>query len=266
MKKVFIMMAMVLATMAIFAQQWPEVKPEAKAGARWWWLGSAVDKENLRWTMEQYAGHGIGALEITPIYGVQGNQANNIPYLSDRWMEMLREVQQNGRDLGIEVDMSTGTGWPFGGPWVPLEESACKAVFVDTTFVGGTVENFDLSAPEKERPYCRLNKVMAYWQGRPYDVTAYVSEGRLTWSPAEELKTRIASASNKSLRKTLKLELKEMANAHWEVVAVWLRHGVMKVKRAAPGGEGLGIDHFDTDAGSHYLQHVEAGCARTGTP
>ena len=259
-------MAMVLATMAIFAQQWPEVKPEAKAGARWWWLGSAVDKENLRWTMEQYAGHGIGALEITPIYGVQGNQANNIPYLSDRWMEMLREVQQNGRDLGIEVDMSTGTGWPFGGPWVPLEESACKAVFVDTTFVGGTVENFDLSAPEKERPYCRLNKVMAYWQGRPYDVTAYVSEGRLTWSPAEELKTRIASASNKSLRKTLKLELKEMANAHWEVVAVWLRHGVMKVKRAAPGGEGLVIDHFDKDAVSHYLQHIEAAFERTGTP
>ena len=259
-------MAMVLATMAIFAQQWPEVKPEAKAGARWWWLGSAVDKENLRWTMEQYAGHGIGALEITPIYGVQGNQANNIPYLSDRWMEMLREVQQNGRDLGIEVDMSTGTGWPFGGPWVPLEESACKAVFVDTTFVGGTVENFDLSAPEKERPYCRLNKVMAYWQGRPYDVTAYVSKGRLTWSPAEELKTRIASASNKSLRKTLKLELKEMANAHWEVVAVWLRHGVMKVKRAAPGGEGLVIDHFDKDAVSHYLQHIEAAFERTGTP
>ena len=266
MKKVFIMMAMVLATMAIFAQQWPEVKPEAKAGARWWWLGSAVDKENLRWTMEQYAGHGIGALEITPIYGMQGNQANNIPYLSDRWMEMLREVQQNGRNLGIEVDMSTGTGWPFGGPWVPLEESACKAVFVDTTFVGGTVENFDLSAPEKERPYCRLNKVMAYWQGRPYDVTAYVSEGRLTWSPAEELKTRIASASNKSLRKTLKLELKEMANAHWEVVAVWLRHGVMKVKRAAPGGEGLVIDHFDKDAVSHYLQHIEAAFERTGTP
>ena len=259
-------MAMVLATMAIFAQQWPEVKPEAKAGARWWWLGSAVDKENLRWTMEQYAGHGIGALEITPIYGVQGNQANNIPYLSDRWMEMLREVQQNGRDLGIEVDMSTGTGWPFGGPWVPLEESACKAVFVDTTFVGGSIDGLDLRAPEKERPYCRLNKVMAYWQGRPYDVTAFVSDGRLSWSPAEELKTRIATASNKTLRKTLKLELKEMADAHWEVVAVWARHGVMKVKRAAPGGEGLVIDHFDREAVQHYLQHIEQAFERTGTP
>ena len=108
----------ILATLAVgaTAQQWPEPQQEAKAGARWWWLGSAVDKENLRWTMQEYANHGIGALEITPIYGVQGNEANNIPYLSDQWMAMLREVQQNGQQMGIEVDMATGTGWPFGGP------------------------------------------------------------------------------------------------------------------------------------------------------
>ena len=259
-------MAMVLATMAIFAQQWPEAKPEAKAGARWWWLGSAVDKENLRWTMQEYAGHGIGALEITPIYGVQGNDANNIPYLSDRWMEMLREVQQNGQRLGIEVSMATGTGWPFGGPWVPLEESACKAVFVDTTFIGGSVSALDLSVPEKEAPYCRLNKVMAYWQGEPFDVTAYVSDGRLTWSPAAQLKARIKAASNKQLRKFLKRQLKEMQTARWEIVAVWVRYGVMKVKRAAPGGEGLVIDHFDRTAVAHYLQHIEEAFERTGTP
>ena len=111
----------VLATLTVgaTAQQWPELRQEAKAGARWWWLGSAVDKENLRWTMQEYANHGIGALEITPIYGVQGNQANNIPYLSDAWMAMLREVQQNGQQMGIEVDMATGTGWPFGGLGYP---------------------------------------------------------------------------------------------------------------------------------------------------
>ena len=106
----------------VMAQQWPETRQEAKAGSRWWWLGSAVDKENLRWSMQEYANHGIGALEITPIYGVQGNQNRNIPYLSDQWMEMLREVQKNGQQMGMEIDMATGTGWPFGGPWVPLEE------------------------------------------------------------------------------------------------------------------------------------------------
>ena len=253
-------------SMTANAQLWPEVQQEAKAGARWWWLGSAVDKENLRWNMQEYANHGIGALEITPIYGVQGNEANNIPYLSDRWMEMLREVQKNGLELGIEVDMATGTGWPFGGPWVPLEESASKAVFVDTTFTGNSIQCLNLQAPEKDAPYCRLNKVMAYWRGEPYDVTAYMHDGKLTWSPAEQLKAQIKTVANNTLKKALKLQLKEMETAQWRVIAVYCRFGVMKVKRAAPGGMGLVIDHFDKKAVSNYLQHIEDAFERTKTP
>ena len=253
-------------SMTANAQLWPEVQQEAKAGARWWWLGSAVDKENLRWNMQEYANHGIGALEITPIYGVQGNEANNIPYLSDRWMEMLREVQKNGLELGIEVDMATGTGWPFGGPWVPLEESASKAVFVDTTFTGNSIQCLNLQAPEKDAPYCRLNKVMAYWRGEPYDVTAYMHDGELTWSPAEQLKAQIKTAANNTLKKALKLQLKEMETAQWRVIAVYCRFGMMKVKRAAPGGMGLVIDHFDKKAVSNYLQHIEDAFERTKTP
>ena len=253
-------------SMTANAQQWPEVQQEAKAGARWWWLGSAVDKENLRWNMQEYANHGIGALEITPIYGVQGNEANNIPYLSDRWMEMLREVQKNGLELGIEVDMATGTGWPFGGPWVPLEESASRAVFVDTTFTGNSIQCLNLQAPEKDAPYCRLNKVMAYWRGEPYDVTAYMHDGKLTWSPAEQLKAQIKTAANNTLKKALKLQLKEMETAQWRVIAVYCRFGMMKVKRAAPGGMGFVIDHFDKKAVSNYLQHIEDAFERTKTP
>ena len=264
----YLLSTLILACLSVAAnaQQWPEVKQEAKAGARWWWLGSAVDKKNLRWTMQEYAKHGIGALEITPIYGVQGNDANNIPYLSDRWMEMLREVQKNGQEFGIEVDMATGTGWPFGGPWVPLEESACKAVFVDTTFIGKAIQDLNLSVAEKETPYCKLNKVMAYWRGEPYDITAYVHNSQLTWSPAEQLKAQINATTNKTNKTALKLKLKEMESAHWLVVAVYCRYGVMKVKRAAPGGMGLVIDHFDKKAVGNYLQHIEDAFERTQTP
>ena len=265
-KKLISTLLLLCATLPMAAQQWPEVKPEAKAGARWWWLGSAVDKENLQWSMQEYANHGIGAVEITPIYGVQGNKANNIPYLSDQWMEMLREVQKNGNQLGIETDMATGTGWPFGGPWVPLEESACKAVFVDTMFTGLHVEALGLKAPEKDAPYCKLQKVMAFWQGDPYDVTAFVKDGLLTWSPAEQLQERIKTATNKTLKKALKLRLKEMETAQWQVIAIYVRYGVMKVKRAAPGGEGLVVDHFDKQAVAHYLKHIEDAFERTRTP
>ena len=79
-----------LSTMTLRAQDWPEPGNQTSVGSRWWWLGSAVDKDNLRNNMHEYAGHGIGALEITPLYGVVGNEANNIPVLSPEWMEMLR--------------------------------------------------------------------------------------------------------------------------------------------------------------------------------
>ena len=81
-----------LTAISAQAQFLPSPTQEAKPGIRWWWMGSAVDKENLGWNLDQYAKAGIGAVEITPLYGVQGNDKNDIPYLSPRWMEMLRFV------------------------------------------------------------------------------------------------------------------------------------------------------------------------------
>ncbi len=228
MKKNLISFAIIfLLTTNAQAQSWPIPRQETKAGARWWWLGSAVDKENLRWNMEQYASHGIGTLEITPIYGVQGNDTNNIPYLSDRWMEILREVQKNGEELGIEVDMATGTGWPFGGPWVPLGESACKVVFVEKDFSSEGVLP-DMSLSQEEAANTQLDRIIAYDK-----------DGAMV-----NLNSPAAT----------------------KAIAVYIRYGVMKVKRAAPGGEGWVIDHFDKKAVAHYLQHIEEAFERTGTP
>ena len=253
----------------IGAQSWPDVKNEAKAGARWWWLGSAVDKENLQWNLKQYADHGIGSLEITPLYGVQGNQANNIPYLSDKWMSMFREAQVYGKALGIEIDMATGTGWPFGGPWVPLEESANKVIFVDTTFTGGAVNNMVFNVPAKDKKYARLQKVMAYGQvnGKAValDITVNTKNDTLSWSPLAMLTTMRKASTDKIEKKTLKQEIKDIGQAQWRIIAVYIRYGVMKVKRAAPGGEGLVIDHFDKQAVANYLKHIEAAFDRTGT-
>ena len=69
-----------MGTLGLQAQNWPAPTTEAKPAARWWWLGSALNEADVKWNMEQYASHGLGALEITPLYGVQGNDKNNIPY------------------------------------------------------------------------------------------------------------------------------------------------------------------------------------------
>ena len=82
---------------------WPVAKQEAKPGTRWWWMGSSVDSLNLTYNLETYAKAGIGAVEITPIYGVVGNEMNEVGFLSDRWMRMLKHTENEGKRLGIIV-------------------------------------------------------------------------------------------------------------------------------------------------------------------
>ena len=169
-KRLLLLLLVSCQLTVVNSQTWPTPRPEAKAGTRWWWLGSAVDRKGLEWNLTEYAKAGIGAVEITPLYGVQGNEKNELSFLTSPWMKALKDVEEIARPLGIEVDMNCGTGWPFGGPTVPLEEAACKAVFKDTVINGSRDYTVDID------------------------------------------RTR------------------------------------QKVKRAAPGGEGWVIDHFDTPA------------------
>ena len=259
MKNILTFLLLIIGGTTVYAQSWPAITKECRPGTRWWWLGSAVDKENLKWNLQEYGKTGIGAVEITPLYGVQGNDNNNIEYLSDKWMEMLRFTKEQTQYNNIELDMATGTGWPFGGPWVPLEESACKVVFLEKTIdnegVWTTVNGFkglkpdsesrdiiDLSLSAKDAKNAVLHKVMLYCEGQTEDITNLVKDNKLT--------------------NPLPLYGQESG----KIIALYIKYGVMNVKRAAPGGEGLVIDHFDKKAVANYLSHIEQAFERTKTP
>ncbi len=239
-KKQWILLGLLAAAGNLQAQQWPAVSAEARPGSRWWWLGSAVDKENLSYNLEEYARAGLGALEITPIYGVQGNDANEIPFLSSKWMEMLAHTEAEGQRTGIEIDMNAGTGWPFGGPHIALEDAACKAIFQTYELEGGKEVCTDIAVKNaKEAPYASLHCVMAYSkQGKSIRLTSHVKEGILTWqAPA----------------------------GTWKVVALYLGKTRQKVKRAAPGGEGYVIDHFSPQAVKKYLSRFDEAFKKNRT-
>mgnify|MGYP003489300529 FL=1 len=137
--KWLLVIAFVISCVRSYAQvtSWPNINVEAKPATRWWWMGSAVDKENLTRNIKSYAEAGMGTLEITPIYGVQGNDANEIPFLSPQWMEMLRHTQSEAHRNGMQIDMNTGTGWPFGSPEVSLEDAASCLLISEYKLKGG---------------------------------------------------------------------------------------------------------------------------------
>lgn len=127
---------------------WPEITREAKPWTRWWWLGSDVDSANLTYNLEALSRAGIGGVEITPVYGVQGREAHYIDYLSPEWMNMLAFTEAEAGRLDMSVDMSNGTGWPFGGPEVSLEDAATKAVFHGNRMeIGKTRQQVKRAAP-----------------------------------------------------------------------------------------------------------------------
>ena len=235
-------------TVSLSAQHMPPSGGETRPGSRWWWLGSAVDRDNLRTNMQDYASRGIGALEITPLYGVRGNEANNISFLSPEWMETLRFVEEEGARLGLQIDMNFGTGWPFGGPATPIEEASCKVSWVaDTlTATGGTAVRTDIGLQGPDKEWSTLQRVIAYKlgkkagvHGKGVDLTALSQGEVLTWTPGK---------------------------GSWLVIAQYCTRTRTMVKRAAPGGEGWVIDHFDADAVAHYIRRFEEAFEKSGVP
>jgi hypothetical protein len=147
----------------------------AKPWAYWWWPGSAVNESDLKISLQKYAEAGFGGLHIIPIYGVKGEEEKFIPFLSQRWLQIVEFTCQEAKKLNLGIDISLGTGWPYGGPAIN-EQFAAKAI--------------------------------------------------------------------KFIPNNQKIDLQ-------------IKNTGQKVKRAAPGGEGLVMDHFSLPASLHYFQQFE---------
>lgn len=120
-----IIVAFVLSCLSAFGQGMSTAKP----WTYWWWMGSAVTREDISTQMEKFAASGLGGVHIIPIYGVKGYENDVIPFLTDHWLDVMQHTVSEGKRLGLGVDMTTGTGWPFGGPNVSKQMAAKSISF-----------------------------------------------------------------------------------------------------------------------------------------
>lgn len=298
--------SIILATVMIVCQScdntpprqpgWPEITSETKPWTRWWWHGNAATKDGITAEMEAYKKAGIGGLEITPIYGVHGYEDRFINYLSPQWMELLMHTLKEGERLGMGIDMATGTGWPFGGPWIGAED-ACKNMYHKV---------YELKGGEtlKELVHCVQQPYLRAVGSQIYEVHDNPVAGS---EPRGSRKEPLMEASGKQIRiedlvdpiannKNLQalaidqvqfekpiplqtlmaynesgevLDLTGKVDAggklnwvapggNWKLYAVFQGwHGKM-VERAGPGGEGNVIDHFSADALARYFTRFDS--------
>lgn len=231
--------ASLLAAAAAFggATDWYPATPESRPYVRWWWLGSAVDPEGLTWNLSEFARQGIGGVEITPIYGVKGNDSKDIPYLSPRWMDMLAHTTSEAKRLGLQVDMNNGTGWPFGGPEVTVDESARKYIIEKFKVKGGEKVDMQLAPSDpKQRDVATISSVVAADGDRRIILTnrAEIRKGHLKWKAPK---------------------------GNWTIYVLYTGRTFQKVKRAAPGGEGYVLNHYDSIAVKRYLDRFDRAFA-----
>ncbi|MEQ1796466.1 MAG: glycosyl hydrolase [Lacibacter sp.] len=270
MKKISILLSFILA--AVFAEaqlNWPSVTNVTKPWTRWWWEGSAVNKNDLTWNLEQYQKAGLGGVELTPIYGVYGYEKEFINFLSPQWMQMFTHTLNESKRLGLGVDLANGTGWPFGGPWVK-DEDASKTIFYKTYSLKEG-EQLNDAVEYKQETWIRTanNKTAAIENIlKPVYVNKNLQElalDQIQYPGKLPLQTLIAySDKNETINLTNKVDasgklnwIPQSGTGSWTLYALFQGlHGKM-VERAAPGGEGYAIDHFSLTASNNYFKKFD---------
>ncbi len=122
----------------VFAQSpssdlnWKFLNPpdDARPMMRWWWFGPAVTKPELMQELKTMRSAGIGGVEIQPVYPLMlddpAKGIKNYSYLSPEFLDAVNFANHIARSLGLRVDITLGSGWPYGGPKTTLALSAGK--------------------------------------------------------------------------------------------------------------------------------------------
>ncbi|HZI33595.1 MAG TPA: glycosyl hydrolase, partial [Candidatus Binatia bacterium] len=209
---------------------WPPITSQTRPWAFWWWMGSAVDKTNLTKELTRYQKAGLGGVHIIPIYGAKGWEDKYIPYLSPEWMAMMGWSVSEAHRLGMGVDMTTGSGWCFGGPQV-TDQDANASVVMNT---------YELKAGERlQQKFNRdtTQALVAYSPGgKAVELTDTISaNGKIAFSPT---------------------------NGVWTVYAISQKPSGQKVKRAGPGGQGWMLNLIYPPAMNDFLKPFTAAFAK----
>jgi hypothetical protein len=205
----------------------------------WWWMGSAVNQADIKDQLTKFARAGLGGVHIIPIYGAKGYEEQFLPFLSEEWMEAVQFTTEEAEKLGLGVDLTLGTGWPYGGGWINESTAAKKLVVPEYEFEQASTISF---RPDSIRENHNFRQLIA----------AIATNGRDTINLTTNLSEKLINYN--------------VPPGDWKLTLFGVAPTRQRVKRAAPGGEGWVMDYFDERAVNHYLHHFDSVFANTEYP
>ena len=220
---------------------------DAKPMMRWWWFGPAVEKTELARELRAMKSSGIGGVEIQPVYALElddpAKNFRNLPYLSKDFLGMLNFAAQTAHDLGLRVNLTLGSGWPYGGSYVPVSDAAGKLRIVAEPVQSGASS---LPVPSIRNGEKLLAVFLASGTPQEYD-----AERAQQLPTPNGLRVDVPSVGMPSA------DVPTGAFDGPRVVLFFIssRTG-QQVKRAAVGAEGFVLDHFSMEAIQNHLKTV----------
>ncbi len=189
---------------------------------RWWWFGPDVTDAEIDRELEAMKAAGIGGAEVAYVYPLS---KVSDPLVSPAFLGHLRHAADTARRLGLRLDVTLGSGWSFGGPWV-TEEHAARGLYWETREVAVTPLDIGPSG----------------WPGDTL-VAAFVADG----STQEPRRNYVAVPLHGGVAHVpAGLGPRHVLLAHSRLTG-------QNVKRAAVGAEGLVLDHYSADATRAHL-------------
>ncbi len=230
--------AQVDPSLAQLTQSFAHPPDDCRIMMRWWWFGAGVTKPEIQRELEQMKSAGIGGVEIATLYPLALDDPqsgfHNLPYLSDEYIDALRFAASEARRLGIRMDVTLGSGWPFGGPHIPVTQAAGE-MRVETVAVPAGMQS--IAAP-------------AISTGEQLIATFQVPGSGDALAFTEAKAVPISAIENGRLKTSA-----EMKGPYSAVFFISSRTGMM-VKRPAVGAEGFVLDHYDQKATENHLHAV----------
>jgi hypothetical protein len=205
---------------------------------RWWWFGPGVTKPEIRRELEQMKAAGIGGVEIATLYPLALDDAQtgfrNLPYLSDEYVDALRFAAAEARRLGMRIDITLGSGWPFGGPHIPITQAA-GMMRVETVVIPSEARSIAIPSIATGE-----HLIAAFLVSGSGNGISFKDAKLLERPPIENGRLQISTVGE---------------GAYSAVFFISSRTGMM-VKRPAVGGEGFVLDHYDQRAIETHLHAV----------
>ena len=210
---------------------------DARIMMRWWWFGPAVEDDELARELRTMKAGGIGGVEIQPVYALAlddpAKGIRNTPYLSDDFLRSVSFANKTARDLGMRVSITLGSGWPYGGPHIPVTQAAGKLRLATAPLPAGADR---VALPALENGEALL--------------AAFVVAGTASnYNPEAAKRVSLPSAGEHAL--TL-----PASDAERVVLFFISSRTGQQVKRAAVGAEGFVLDHFDRAAIESHLNYA----------